>query len=80
MVDRVAVLDNELITQLAAEVSVPLVLHGSSGVPDDGLVAAVRAGMTKVNVATHLNHVFTEAMHRVVRAFEKRAEDLYGKG
>ena len=24
--------------------------------------------------------VFTEAMHRVVRAFEKRAEDLYGKG
>ena len=40
----------------------PLVLHGSSGVPDDGLVAAVRAGMTKVNIATHLNQVFTRAM------------------
>ena len=41
---------------------VPLVLHGSSGVPDAGLVAAVRAGMTKVNIATHLNSVFTAAV------------------
>jgi fructose-bisphosphate aldolase class II len=40
---------------------VPLVLHGSSGVPDEGLVAAVRAGMTKVNIATHLSSVFTAA-------------------
>jgi fructose-bisphosphate aldolase class II len=31
-------------------------------VADDGLVAAVRAGMTKVNIATHLNQVFTRAM------------------
>ena len=23
--------------------------------------------------------VFSEAMHRIVRAFEKRADDLYGK-
>ena len=47
---------------IAAEVPVPLVLHGSSGVPDAGLVGAVRAGMRKINVATHLNAVFTEAM------------------
>jgi len=33
-------------------VPVPLVLHGSSGVPDAGLAAAVAAGMTKINVAT----------------------------
>src|SRR5690606_29185488 len=62
MTERVAVLDTELIAALAAQVPVPLVLHGSSGVPDDGLVAAVSAGMTKVNIATHLNHVWTEAM------------------
>jgi fructose-bisphosphate aldolase class II len=73
MVDRVAVLDNELIAQLAAQVPVPLVLHGSSGVPDDGLVAAVRAGMAKVNIATHLNHVFTEAM--VQRLTERPSVD-----
>ena len=62
MTERVAVLDTDLIAALAARVPVPLVLHGSSGVPDDGLVAAVAAGMTKVNIATHLNRVWTEAM------------------
>ena len=37
----------------------PLVLHGSSGVPDDELRAAVSAGMTKINISTHLVSVFT---------------------
>jgi len=64
MTERSAVLDNELIAAIAAQVSVPLVLHGSSGVPDDGLVSAVAAGMTKVNIATHLNQVWTTAMVR----------------
>ncbi|KGN37532.1 class II fructose-bisphosphate aldolase [Knoellia subterranea] len=62
MTERSAVLDTDLIAALADSVPVPLVLHGSSGVPDDGLVAAVRAGMTKVNIATHLNQVWTDAM------------------
>ena len=50
--------------RLRAAVPVPLVLHGSSGVPDDGLAAAVRAGLTKVNIATQLNRVFTSAVRR----------------
>jgi fructose-bisphosphate aldolase class II len=62
MTDRTARLDTDLVAALRDSVPVPLVLHGSSGVPDDGLVAAVRAGMTKVNIATHLNQVFTCAM------------------
>jgi fructose-bisphosphate aldolase class II len=62
MTDRTAELDTDLIAALRDSVPVPLVLHGSSGVPDAGLVAAVRAGMTKVNIATHLNQVFTRAM------------------
>ena len=40
----------------------PLVLHGSSGVPDDELGRAIEAGMTKINIATHLNHVYTDAV------------------
>ncbi len=62
MTDRTAELDTDLIAALRSSVPVPLVLHGSSGVPDSGLVAAVGAGMTKVNIATHLNQVFTRAM------------------
>lgn len=62
MTSRTAELDHDLISALHAQVPVPLVLHGSSGVPDDGLVAAVRAGLTKVNIATHLNNAFTAAV------------------
>lgn len=62
MTTRHAVLDEALIRALRDAVPVPLVLHGSSGVPDAGLTGAVRAGITKVNLATHLNAVFTEAI------------------
>lgn len=62
MTERTAELDLALIADIRAQVGVPLVLHGSSGVPDAGLVAAVRAGMTKINIATHLNSVFTAAV------------------
>ncbi|GAA5017264.1 class II fructose-bisphosphate aldolase [Terrabacter aeriphilus] len=68
MTDRTARLDTDLIGRLRAQVPVPLVLHGSSGVPDEGLVGAVRAGMTKVNIATHLNQVFTTAMTERLQA------------
>jgi len=62
MTTRDTVLDEDLIRALAAAVPVPLVLHGSSGVPDDGLVGAVAAGITKVNIATHLNAALTSAV------------------
>jgi fructose-bisphosphate aldolase class II len=68
MLTRDAVLDLGLIGELRAKVPVPLVLHGSSGVPDAMLTAAVRAGITKVNVATQLNKVFTAAIRRCLAA------------
>ncbi|RSD16408.1 class II fructose-bisphosphate aldolase [Amycolatopsis eburnea] len=61
MLTRDAALDFDLIARLRSRVPVPLVLHGSSGVSDEGLAEAVRAGMTKVNIATQLNKVFTAA-------------------
>jgi len=62
MVERNAALDLDLIARLKAAVGIPLVLHGSSGVSDDQLVAAIGAGMTKINVSTHLNGFFTAAV------------------
>jgi fructose-bisphosphate aldolase class II len=59
MQTRTARLDHDLIGRLRAAVAVPLVLHGSSGVPDDELAAAVRGGMTKINIGTALNTAFT---------------------
>jgi fructose-bisphosphate aldolase, class II len=62
MLTRDAVLDLELIARIHAAVRVPLVLHGSSGVPDQALAAAIAAGMTKINIATQLNKVYTAAV------------------
>ena len=66
MVERTAALDLDLITAIAAAVPVPLVLHGSSGVADDNLQAAVRAGIVKVNIGTILNVAFTGAVRGVL--------------
>ena len=62
MTSRTAHLDLELIARIHQSVAVPLVLHGSSGVADETLLAAVRHGITKVNIATHLNGAFTAAV------------------
>jgi fructose-bisphosphate aldolase, class II len=70
MLSRDAVLDLELIAAIHRVVPVPLVLHGSSGVPDEMLAAAVRAGMTKINIATQLNKVYTAAVRARLSADE----------
>ncbi|MFC6356982.1 class II fructose-bisphosphate aldolase [Luethyella okanaganae] len=62
MTERSAALDAELIARLHAALDVPLVLHGSSGASDAQITAAIRAGMTKINVSTHLNGFFTSAI------------------
>lgn len=68
MVKRDAALDFDLISRLRQAVPVPLVLHGSSGVPDRDLTRAVAAGMTKINIATTLNVAFTTALRDVLRS------------
>ncbi|RXR27308.1 class II fructose-bisphosphate aldolase [Oerskovia turbata] len=62
MTDRTASLDFERIAGLRAAVPVPLVLHGSSGVADHDLSRAVKEGMTKINISTHLNNTLTQAL------------------
>jgi fructose-bisphosphate aldolase class II len=71
MTDRTAALDHELIAEIAGAVPVPLVLHGSSGVPDAELAKAVRAGITKVNIGTILNVEFTAAVRATLRDDER---------
>ncbi|SDB90673.1 fructose-bisphosphate aldolase [Sanguibacter gelidistatuariae] len=68
MTTRGARLDTDLITALAAAVPVPLVLHGSSGVSDEGMRSAIAAGIIKVNVSTHLNTIFTASVRDYLEA------------
>lgn len=68
MTEQTASLDLDLIARLASAVPVPLVLHGSSGVPDDVLRDAVAAGIRKVNVGTGLNVAFTAEVRAILDA------------
>ena len=79
MLDRSAALDIDLIGRLKSALrgigrnggDVPLLLPGSSGVADDVIVRAVQAGMTKINVSTHLNGFVTRAIRETLAADEK---------
>lgn len=55
-------LDIERISRIAALVDVPLVLHGTSGVPDDTVRECIARGMCKVNYATDLRIAFTDGV------------------
>ena len=68
MTSQGAQLDVSLISAVRAGVGVPLVLHGSSGVGDEMLVEAVRAGIRKINVGTALNVSFTRELRRFLDA------------
>lgn len=68
MTTRTMMLDKDLIAALRAKLPVPLVLHGSSGVPDEEIRRAIAAGMTKINISTHLVSVFTATVRDVLGA------------
>lgn len=55
-------LDVERVSRIAELVGIPLVLHGTSGVPDDTVRECIARGMCKVNYATDLRIAFTEGV------------------
>ncbi|WP_413815958.1 class II fructose-bisphosphate aldolase [Kitasatospora purpeofusca] len=71
---RDARLDHALLSALHRTLDVPLVLHGSSGVPDDELRRAVRGGISKVNIGTALSVAMTAAV-RAHLAGDERTVD-----
>ncbi|MDI9481307.1 MAG: class II fructose-1,6-bisphosphate aldolase [Syntrophomonadaceae bacterium] len=47
-------------------VKIPLVLHGSSGVPDDAIRQAIELGIRKVNIDTNIREAFVGEMRRII--------------
>lgn len=58
-------IDFDRIGRIAGLVDVPLVLHGGSGIPEAQVRRAVSLGMAKMNVATELRIVFSDAIKAV---------------
>ena len=66
MKEAKAELDIARIKAIAAEIDIPLVLHGSSGVTEESEIEAIQYGIAKVNVATMLNQAFTEGLLKAI--------------
>ncbi|MFS0726462.1 class II fructose-1,6-bisphosphate aldolase [Paenibacillus sp. 1P07SE] len=58
-------IDFDRIAQIAERVAVPLVLHGGSGIPDTQVRRCIELGMAKMNVATELRIIFSDAIREV---------------
>ncbi len=71
------VLDKERLSDIAKVVSIPLVLHGASGISDEEVMDCVRRGISKVNFATELRKAFTDACRKLAEeqpdAFDPKA-------
>lgn len=63
----------EVLNQIKEAVDVPLVLHGTSGVPDEQVIECVKRGICKVNYATDLRIAFTKG----VKAFMAENPDEF---
>ena len=59
-------LDLDRLSAVRARVDVPLVLHGTSGVPENKVRACISRGICKVNYATDLRQTFTAAAKRAM--------------
>lgn len=52
-------IEQGVLKEIRSRLEIPLVLHGTSGVPDDQVAEAIANGICKVNYATELRQAFT---------------------
>ena len=57
-------LDLDRLSEIREVVSVPLVLHGGSGIPDSKVQESIRRGICKVNYATELRIAYTDGIKK----------------
>lgn len=66
-------IDYDRLKEIASFVKIPLVLHGSSGVPDEMIKKAVSLGICKINISTEIKQVFTS---EIKRSLQENPEEI----
>lgn len=66
-------LDFERLSEISSLLDIPIVLHGSSGVPDEDIKEAVSRGICKVNIDTNIRQAFTRKCRQVL---EEKPEEI----
>jgi tagatose 1,6-diphosphate aldolase GatY/KbaY len=70
----------DLLKEIRKTVSIPLVLHGTSGVPDDIVRKCISEGICKVNYATDLRIAYTKGVRQIIDGDDFVIDPkLYGK-
>ncbi len=64
-------LDIELLSAINESANIPLVLHGSSGIPDMMLQEAIKSGICKINLATEIKNTFMRALRERLKNNEE---------
>lgn len=59
-------LDFPRLEKIKSLVKIPIVLHGSSGVPDEAIREAVKLGVRKVNIDTNIREAFVKGVREVI--------------
>ena len=72
----------DVLAKIREVVNIPLVLHGTSGVPDDQVIRCVSMGMCKVNYATDLRISYTYGVKKYMKenpgVFDPKKYGTYG--
>ena len=75
-------IQQDVLCAIRKVVDIPLVLHGTSGVPDEQVKEAIANGVCKVNYATELRQEFTRGymdyMQKNPKAFDPKKPDMEG--
>ena len=61
-------LDLDRLSEIREMVSIPLVLHGASGLSEEAVRESIRRGICKVNFATELRIAYTQGVREVLEA------------
>jgi fructose-bisphosphate aldolase class II len=57
----------DLLQQIKAKITVPLVLHGGSGNPDTEIAESVKLGINKINISSDIKVAYHQAMREVLK-------------
>jgi fructose-bisphosphate aldolase, class II len=60
-------IDPELVKKIADATGAFLSLHGSSGIPEDQVAAAIQNGIVKVNLNTEMRQAFKDTLEQVLK-------------
>ena len=58
----------DILEEIDKLIDTPIVLHGSSGVPDESIRKAIEHGVRKINIDTNIREAFVKGVHQAIEA------------